>query len=134
MRVEVVSPEAVTYSGEADLVVVRTVDGGDLAFQPGHVPFIGLLQVWEARVVRPDRSDTFAVHRGFVQCAADTVSILSDVAERADEIDVARAREALARAEEALAGDPHDADAAAARDRAELRLRVAGAEPVGAGH
>ena len=108
LTVEVVSPEAVSYTGEAKMVVARTVEGGDIAFQPGHIPFIGILQVWSVDVIKEDDSrDTFAVHRGFVQISEDRVSILSDVSESASEIDVARAQAALA--------------------RAELRLQVAGA-------
>ncbi|RMH83539.1 MAG: ATP synthase F1 subunit epsilon [Actinomyces sp.] len=126
LRVELVSPEAVAYSGEAELVVTRTVDGGDIAFQPGHIPFIGLLAVWSVEVVRPDGGrDVFAVHRGFVQVTGDVVTVLSDVSEAADEIDVERARAAKARAKERLAADPDDAEARAALERALLRLRVA---------
>jgi F-type H+-transporting ATPase subunit epsilon len=127
-QVEVVSPEAISYSGEADTVVCRTVGGGDIAFQPGHIPFVGVLQVWEARVLHGGEEEVFAVHRGFVQVSADKVTILSDVSERAGEIDVDRARASLEAAEAALADDPDDEAAVSARTRARLRLRVAGAE------
>jgi len=70
----------------------------------------------------------FAVHRGFVQVSGDEVTILSDVSERADEIDVERARAAKAAAESALAADGADGEAEGALARAELRLQVAGAE------
>ena len=53
-QVELVSPEAITYSGEAEMVIARTLEGGDIAFQPGHVPFIGVLAVWSVEVIRPD--------------------------------------------------------------------------------
>ena len=43
MSVEVVSPEAVLYSGEATMVITRTLGGGEIAFQPGHAPFLGAL-------------------------------------------------------------------------------------------
>ena len=128
-QIELVSPEAISYSGEAEMVVVRTLEGGDIAFQPGHVPFIGVLAVWSVDVIRPDGDrDTIAVHQGFVQVAGTRVSILSDVSESSDGIDVERARVARAAAEAALAADKEDADAAGALARAELRLRVAGAE------
>jgi len=128
-QIELVSPEAISYSGEAEMVVARTLEGGDIAFQPGHVPFIGVLAVWSVDVIRPDGDrDTIAVHQGFVQVAGTRVSILSDVSESSDEIDVERARVARAAAEAALAADKEDADAAGALARAELRLRVAGAE------
>ena len=128
-QIELVSPEAISYSGEAEMVVARTLEGGDIAFQPGHVPFIGVLAVWSVDVIRPDGDrDTIAVHQGFVQVAGTRVSILSDVSESSDGIDVERARVARAAAEAALAADEEDADAAGALARAELRLRVAGAE------
>ena len=125
--VEVVSPEAVSYSGEAEMVIARTIDEGDIAFQIGHVPFIGSLAVWSVDVVKEDGSrDVFAVHRGFVQVSGEQVTILSDVSEAADQIDVPRARASLASAEAALVADADDTDAADAKARAELRLQVAG--------
>ena len=50
-QIELVSPESISYSGEAEMVVARTLDGGDIAFQPGHVPFIGVLAVWSVDVM-----------------------------------------------------------------------------------
>ena len=47
-QVELVSPEGIAYSGEAEMVIARTVGGGEIAFQPGHVPFIGVLAVWSS--------------------------------------------------------------------------------------
>ena len=128
-QVELVSPEAISYSGEAEMVIARTLEGGDIAFQPGHVPFIGVLAVWSVDVVRPDGNrDTIAVHQGFVQVAGTRVSILSDVSESSADIDVERAREAKGNAEAALTTDRNDAESAGALARAELRLRVAGAD------
>ena len=129
LNVQVVSPEAVSYTGEASMVIARTVEGGDIAFQPGHIPFIGILQVWSVDVVKDDESrDTFAVHRGFVQVSDQDITILSDVSEAKDEIDVARAERALAEAEEALAADAADLAAAGDKARAQVRLRVAAGE------
>ena len=53
LHVEVVSPETVLYSGEGDMVVCRTADG-DIAFLPGHAPFIGALGIAKVRVILPD--------------------------------------------------------------------------------
>jgi len=128
-QVELVSPEAISYSGEAEMVIARTLEGGDIAFQPGHVPFIGVLAVWSVDVVRPDGNrDTIAVHQGFVQVAGTRVSILSDVSEPSADIDVERARAAKDNAEAALPTARADAESAGALARAELRLRVAGAD------
>ena len=127
-QIELVSPEAITYQGEADMVIARTVGGGDIAFQPGHVPFFGVLAVWSVDVVRSDGDrDTFAVHRGFVQVAGTKISILSDVSEAAGDIDVERVRVAKAAAESALAADKDDKDADGVLFRADIRLTVAGA-------
>ncbi len=126
LDVELVSPEEVTYSGSAEMVIVRTTEEGDIAFQAGHVPFLGVLAPWSVDVLRPGgERDIFAVHRGFVEVSHNRVTILSDVSESADEIDTARATDARQRATEALAADAEDAGAAAALERAELRLRVA---------
>ncbi|MBI03692.1 MAG: ATP synthase F1 subunit epsilon [Acidimicrobiaceae bacterium] len=128
-QVELVSPEAISYSGEAEMVIARTLEGGDIAFQPGHVPFIGVLAVWSVDVIRPDGNrDTIAVHQGFVQVVGTRVSVLSDVSESSADIDVERARVAKGNAEAALATDRDDTESAGALARAELRLRVAGAE------
>ena len=128
-QVELVSPEAISYSGEAEMVIARTLEGGDIAFQPGHVPFIGVLAVWSVDVVRPDGDrDTIAEHQGFVQVAGTRVSILSDVSESSVDIDVDRARAAKGNAEAALTTDRNNAELAGALARAELRLRVAGAD------
>jgi len=126
LDVEVVSPEEVSYSGTAEMVIVRTVESGDIAFQAGHVPFLGVLATWSVEVLRAgDERDSFAVHRGFVEVSHNKVTILSDVSEAASEIDVPRAEQARDRASDALKDDPADAEALAALERADLRLRVA---------
>ena len=126
LQVEVVSPEEVLYSGEGEMVVCRTADG-DIAFLPGHAPFIGALGVAKVRVILPGSGEqTIAVHGGFVEVGHDRVIVLSDVAELPDEIDVARAQDAKQRAEAALAANELDDAASEALARAELRLDVAG--------
>ena len=67
------------------------------------------------------------MHGGFVEVSHDRVIVLSDVAELAGDIDIDRAREAKARAEDALRINPDDEEAHAALTRAEVRLEVAGA-------
>ena len=128
--VELVSPERVAYTGEAKMVICRTTTG-DIAFLPGHVPFIGVLATHPVRVLLDEGGEqVIAVHQGFVEVSppedGDTrVTILADVCELADTIDVDRAQEALSRAEAALAADPTDPEAAAALERARVRLSVA---------
>jgi F-type H+-transporting ATPase subunit epsilon len=125
--VEIVSPERVLYSGEGDMVVARA-ESGDIAFLPGHAPYIGSLGGAAVRVLLPqDGEQAAAVHGGFVNVSDDRVIVLSDVAELPEQIDVERARAAAARAEEALRRDEGDAEAKAALARARVRLQVAGA-------
>ena len=128
MQVELVSPERITFSGEANKVLVRTVGGGDIEFLPGHVPFIGVLQVSAAKIVDGDNAEVFAIHQGFVQMSGDKVTILSDVSERKEDIDVARAEASKATAQAAISADDEDAAAKAALRRAEIRLGVASGE------
>jgi F-type H+-transporting ATPase subunit epsilon len=125
MTVEVVSPERVLFSGEATMVITRTLDG-EVAFMPGHAAFLGALTENHTRVFLADGSvEDIAVHRGFVEVSNNKVSILSDVAELGSQVDVARAQAAKERAEAALR-HAHDAEAVAALSRAHARLRAAG--------
>ena len=100
MQVEVVSPEKVLFSGEAKQVITRTLDG-EIAFLPGHAPFLGALSECHTRITLADDSVLdVAVHGGFVQVSGNTVSLLSDIAELADQIDRDRALRAKEAAEE----------------------------------
>ena len=126
LRVEVVSPERVLFSGEARQVITRTVGGGEIAFLPGHSAFLGALVENHTRIYMSDgRVQDLAVQGGFVEVAPDHVIILSDAAELSGEIDVERARRALQRAEEAIRSK-HDAAAESALRRAHVRLATAG--------
>lgn len=101
MKVEVVSPEKVLFSGEATMVVTRTLGGGDIAFQPGHAPFLGAVTECHTRIYLVDGSvQDVAVHGGFVQVDGKKVSVLSDAAELREQIDVGRARAAREKAED----------------------------------
>jgi F-type H+-transporting ATPase subunit epsilon len=127
VEVQLVSPEQVLYVGEAEMVVARTLTGGEIAFLNDHAPFLGALGDFPVRVILAGGSqEKFAVHGGFVEVGHNRVIILSDVAELASQIDVERARAAKERAEQALNANPDDTDAVAALRRAESRLDVAG--------
>jgi F-type H+-transporting ATPase subunit epsilon len=133
LQVEVVSPERILWQGEADMVIARTLGGGDIAFLTGHAPFVGALDIGKVVVRPPQGADEIvAVHGGFVEVSNDRVTILSDVAELASQVDVERARRAAERAEAALRAET-DVEAEAALRRAHLRLLVAG-QPAGSAH
>jgi F-type H+-transporting ATPase subunit epsilon len=126
MRVEVVSPERILFSGDATMVITRTLGGGDIAFLPGHAPFLAALTENHTKIHLVEGGvEDVAVHGGFVEVSGNKVSILSDVAELASQIDVDRARRARDRAEERLRHE-HDAEAVSALARAQARLSVVG--------
>ena len=125
LQVELVSPERILYSGEADMVIARTVGGGDIAFLPGHAPFVGALEIATVTIRSAGGDEVVAVHGGFAEVSNDTVTILSDVAELSSQIDVERARQAQDDAERRLQHD-HDAEAEGAARRAHTRLAAAG--------
>ncbi|MEX2659650.1 MAG: F0F1 ATP synthase subunit epsilon [Acidimicrobiales bacterium] len=125
MQVELVSPERILFSGEATSVTART-EGGDIAFLSGHAPFIGLLGIGAVTIALTDGTTMkVAVHGGFVEVMDDRVTILSDVAELAEEIDRSRAERALSETSSSAGTGDEEADAAARRAR--LRADLASA-------
>ena len=138
-----ITPERILVEEEVQAVFMRT-DGGDVAFMPGHTPLIGAIVPGAVRFQREDGTEErAAVHGGFVQVEGDHVNVLSPVAERAEDIDVDRARRALEAATERVtelggtrpgAGDGDEdteaeqalREAEGAERRAEVRLEVAG--------
>ena len=125
LHVEVVSPERILWTGEADRVIARTVGGGDIAFLTGHAPFVGALDIHTVRVhTESGDEEVIAVHGGFVEVSHDRVTVLSDVAEVSSQIDVERARAAQERAEAELRNG-EDEEAEAALKRAKVRIEAA---------
>ena len=82
LHVELVSPERILYSGEADMVVCRTVSGGEVAFLTGHAPFLGALAEGEVRVkTSAGGEEKASVEGGFVHVKDDRVIVLSEGAD-----------------------------------------------------
>ncbi len=125
LQVELVSPERILWSGEAEMVVARTTDG-DIAFLTGHSPFIGALGIGAVTIrAVAGEDERVAVHGGFVEVSNDHVTILSDVAELASQIDANRAQRAMDEAERRTR-ETDDAEGEAALRRARLRVEMAG--------
>jgi F-type H+-transporting ATPase subunit epsilon len=121
MQVQLVAPDRMVWSGEADIVLARTVDG-ELGILPRHAPLLGVLVEYPVTIRRADEGDLVAaVHGGFLSVSADGVDVLAEIVELAEEIDVSRARAALDRTKDS----DDEADQAAAR-RARARLKAAG--------
>ncbi|MEI8056312.1 MAG: F0F1 ATP synthase subunit epsilon [Actinomycetes bacterium] len=122
LNVSLVAVDRKIWSGTASMVVAKTLEG-DIGILPGHEPVLALLANSPVRIITVDGPVvSAAVHGGFFAVDANNVSILAETAELGGEIDVQRAREALDRAK-AEASD--SAEAKAAIERAETRLRVA---------
>lgn len=122
LTVNVVSAERAIWSGPARMVVAKTPEG-EIGILPGHEPVLALLVEGPLRVEEPNGQVVLvAVHGGFFSVDQNTVHVIAEVAELAEEIDVNRAREALARAQSATSVK----DESAIR-RAETRLNVAAA-------
>ncbi|MEU9886568.1 F0F1 ATP synthase subunit epsilon [Sphaerisporangium sp. NPDC051017] len=129
LRIGVVSPEREIWSGEADMVIAKTVDG-EIGIMPNHAPVLGVLV--EGGVLRIKRSDggdvVAAVHGGFISVANNDVSVLAETAELGSEVDVAAARDALQRALSSVDAGGEDTEAQIEAKRARARLRAAGEE------
>ena len=110
--------------------VLSRVGGFEIAFLTGHAPFIGALDICVVKIIDDSGTDQLiAVHGGFVEVSEDHVTILSDVAELSDEIDVARAEQARSQAESDLRNNADDEEAQAALKRADIRIEVATSVP-----
>jgi F-type H+-transporting ATPase subunit epsilon len=101
IQLEVVTPERKVLSEAVDMVTVPGL-GGELGILPGHTPLISQLQTGVLSYLQEGRTFQLHVSGGFVEVRDDHVSVLSEVAERPEEIDAARARLARERLEKQL--------------------------------
>jgi F-type H+-transporting ATPase subunit epsilon len=127
IHLEIVTAERVVLSDDVDQINVPTKDGR-VGILPRHAPLLTILDVGELDIIKDGVSTPFAVTGGFMEVLPNRVTILADSAERADEIDEARAEEARRRAEEQLSQRQSDRDIALAEAelrRALIRLKVA---------
>ena len=129
LHVEIVTAEKVVYSEEGVDEVVAPGSEGEFAVLPQHAAFITILAPGEMRIMRAGGDEEImAITGGFLEVRNDRVVVLADAAERAEEIDIARAEAARRKAEESLREHAELADLAqtqAALMRALARLRVA---------
>ncbi|MFC1915301.1 F0F1 ATP synthase subunit epsilon [Chloroflexota bacterium] len=127
IKLDIVTVERSVYSEDVDMVIAPGIEG-QLGILPHHTPLMTMLQAGELRVKRSGEEISLAISGGFLEVRPDRVVVLVDAAERADEIDVARAEEARRRAQDLLA-EMHapgldEARAEAALRRSLARLRV----------
>jgi F-type H+-transporting ATPase subunit epsilon len=127
LQVELVTAEGRVLSEEADFVRAPGL-AGELGVLPHHIPLMTPLRTGEVMVRNDNREEYLFVAGGFLEVLPDKVVILADAAERAEDIDEARAEESKRRAQQLLEQSKDDvagAEAAAALERALFRLRIA---------
>lgn len=128
IKLDIVTAERSVYAEDVAMVIAPGIEG-QLGILPHHAPLMTILQAGELRVKKGGEETSLAISGGFLEVRPDRVVVLADAAERAEEIDVARAEEAKRRAQEWLA-DRHapgldETRTQAALQRSLARLKVA---------
>lgn len=129
IRLEIVTVEGLLYDDDVDMVVAPGTEGV-MGILPHHAPLLTALKYGELDVRKVGEEDQiFAIGGGFMEVQPDKVTVLADVAERADDINIDRAAAARERAENRLEAGGLSVDdmvrAEAALRRAMVRLKVA---------
>ena len=127
IRLDIVTAERVVYSDEVDAVIAPGIEG-QLGVLPHHTPLMTILEAGELVARKDGEEFSLAIAGGFLEVRPDRVIVLADAAERAEEIDLARAEAARRRAEERISRPTTEvnmARAEAALRRSLARLKVA---------
>ena len=127
LRLEIVTPEAVVYSEDVELVTLPGI-AGEMGIYPHHVPLMTQLVPGEITVRKDGRDLFIATGEGLIDVSGRRVSILTDLAVAADRIDEAKAEEARRRAEARLREklseeEVASVNAALARSLAQLKVK-----------
>jgi len=129
LKLDMVTPYKKVLSEEVDEIIAPGV-AGELGFLPGHTPLLTTLKIGELTYRKGSSVYHVALNWGYVEIEDDKVTVLAETAEPADEIDLARAKAAFGRAEDALkkleADDKDFKIMEAALQRAIIRIQVAG--------
>ncbi len=128
INLQIVTVERKIYEDKVDFVALPTPDG-EIGILPDHIPLVSVLSEGELKIKKGERTDFLACSGGFVRIHPDSVLVLADAAERAEEIDIERAEKARNKAIETMkmtkVEKPEYAVAAAALRRSIIRLKVA---------
>lgn len=127
LKLEIVTPEGVTYSENVDMVTLPGSEG-EMGIFPNHVPLMTQVVAGEVAARRNGRDEYLAVGEGFVEITGERVAVLTDMAIKAENIDEAKAEEARKRAEARLAEKLNDEEsalvsAALAQSLAQLKVK-----------
>lgn len=124
---EVVTPDKLLFSEYVDQVSAPGTEG-DFGVLPGHCPFLSTLRIGELQYHVGEKIQFMSILWGFAEVTPTKVTILAEIAEKAEDIDVDRAREAVAKAEQHLerGGIPSEVEEAkVSLEKARLRHKVA---------
>ena len=127
MQLQIITAEREVFSGEVDALAAPGV-AGQLGILPNHAPLMTVLQPGELLVRVGGEESYLALSGGYLEVLGNQVIVLADAAEDVDEIDEARAQEALARAQERISSRESDIEleqAVASLRRAQVRVTVA---------
>ncbi len=111
LRLEIVTPDAKAYSEDVEMVTLPAA-GGEMGIYPQHVPLLTEIVAGEIIVRKNGRDQLLAVGEGFVEITGERVAVMTDMAILAENIDEAKAEEALRRAEARMAEQLDDEEAA----------------------
>ncbi|MFC1897052.1 F0F1 ATP synthase subunit epsilon [Chloroflexota bacterium] len=126
LRLDIVTAERTVFSEDVNVLIAPGLEG-ELGILPHHAPLMTMLKSGELRIIQGENEFFLAISGGFLEVRSDKVTILADAAERAEEIDIARAEEAKRRAEEELSHPRTKIDVAqagAALRRSLIRIQV----------
>ena len=129
LLLEIVTPEKLAYSGPVDEVTCPGSEG-EFGVLRGHASLLSAIKFGELSYLKDGKRVSYAVNTGYAEVTGSKVTVLVETAERADQIDVERARKAKEAAEQKLAKfakeDPEYERAKISLERAEARLKIAG--------
>lgn len=125
-KLRIVTPERVFYDGDAEMVEFNTTEG-EIGVLPGHIPMTVIVKPGILKITEKDGEKEAALHSGFAEILPDKITILAEIVEWPDEIDVERANAAMERAQERIRSHTAETDIARAETallRAMARISV----------
>ncbi len=129
LLLEIVTPEKLAFSGSIDEVTCPGSEG-EFGVLRGHASLLSAIKFGELSYLKDGKRTSYAVNTGYAEVTGSKVTVLVETAERADQIDVDRARRSKEASEQKMAKfakeDPEFEKAKIALERAELRIKIAG--------
>ena len=122
-KLEIISPNKLVYTADVDMLIVRSIGGGDLGIMPNHAPLLAGLVPHAMKAIIDGAENLIAVSGGFIQVQDNKVIVLASAAELPIEIDINRAKKAYERANKRL--EEFKKDPEAHLDIDTIRARVA---------